>query len=162
MQAAAQSLSCMFSVIMAGGWGSRLAPFTSSEMGKQFKAITNPETTMIQETFRRLTGTDASKTFIDPSRILVSTNAGYVGLVQEQIPEIPEGNVIGEPMMRNTAPAIAMLMKHLVDRDLNAIAAVLPADHLIDSAEVFRSGWQRLHDSVHDRLVGRRRMGIYR
>ena len=63
----------------------------------------------------------------------------YVDLVKEQLPELPDRNIIVEPEGRNTAPCIA-LSAMVIDRYYkNSNMVVLPSDHLINDEEEFRN-----------------------
>lgn len=120
-----------FVVILAGGVGKRFAPYSTPERPKQFLAVTHPERTMIQETFVR------SRLIAPPERCFVSTNEGLVALAQGQLPEIPRENVIGEPLMKNTAPAVTYLAALIKNRDPKAVMVVLPSDHFIEKPGIW-------------------------
>ena len=72
----------IYALIMAGGVGSRLWPRSRKKTPKQFLDLTG-QGTMLQETFRRVTP------MVPAERVLVVTNAGYVDLVRQQLPELP-------------------------------------------------------------------------
>ena len=119
-------------LIMAGGKGTRFWPLSTEEKPKQFLNLIGEET-MIQMTVNRI------KPIIPMERIFVCTGEMYVGLVKEQLPELPVQNIIVEPEGRNTAPCIALsafVMKRQY-KDVNMV--VLPADHLIVNEEEFRN-----------------------
>lgn len=118
-------------LIMAGGKGTRFWPLSTEEKPKQFLNLIG-EDTMIQMTINRI------KPIIPIERIFVCTGEKYVDLVKEQLPELPEKNIIVEPEGRNTAPCIALsafIIKKYYD---NANMVVLPADHLIKDENEFR------------------------
>lgn len=119
-------------LIMAGGKGTRFWPLSTEEKPKQFLNLIGEET-MIQMTVNRI------KPIIPMERIFVCTGEMYVDLVKEQLPDLPEKNIIVEPEGRNTAPCIALsafVMKRQY-KDVNMV--VLPADHLIVDEEEFRN-----------------------
>jgi mannose-1-phosphate guanylyltransferase len=88
---------------------------------------------MIADTLERLHGlAPASDTFILTARDLLDA-------VREAVPEIPPANVVGEPMGKNTAPAVALASLWLRDAGEDAVAAILPSDHRIGPPERFRS-----------------------
>lgn len=119
-------------LIMAGGKGTRFWPLSTEEKPKQFLNLIGKET-MIQMTVNRI------KPIIPIERIFVCTGEMYVDLVKEQLPELPERNIIVEPEGRNTAPCIA-LSAMVIDRYYkNSNMVVLPSDHLIKDEEEFRS-----------------------
>lgn len=118
-------------LIMAGGKGTRFWPLSTEERPKQFLKLIGNET-MIQMTVNRV------KPIIPAERIFISTVSKYVSLVKEQLPEIPEQNIIIEPEGRNTAPCITLSSLIIERRYKNSTMAVLPADHLIREEEKFR------------------------
>ncbi len=120
-----------YPVIMAGGSGTRLWPWSRRARPKQFLRFNSPYT-LLQETYRRVLP------LTSPERVLVVTNRRFVNEVQEQLPELPPENVLGEPEGRNTAPAIGWAAVVLHRRDPNAVMAALPADHIIARVERFR------------------------
>ena len=119
-------------LIMAGGKGTRFWPLSTEEKPKQFLNLIGEET-MIQMTVNRL------KPIIPIERIFVCTGEQYVDLVKEQLPELPDRNIIVEPEGRNTAPCIALsafvIKKYYNDSNM----VVLPSDHLIKDEEEFRN-----------------------
>lgn len=118
-------------LIMAGGKGTRFWPLSTEEKPKQFLKLIGDKT-MIQMTVDRI------QPIIPIERIFVCTGAKYVELVKEQLPFLPERNIIIEPEGRNTAPCIA-LSGMIIKRYYNdASMIVLPADHLIKDEEKFR------------------------
>ncbi len=70
----------IYSVIMAGGIGSRFWPVSTSDFPKQFHDILGTGETLIQQTYRRLLNLST------PEQILVVTHKNYVDLVKEQLP----------------------------------------------------------------------------
>ncbi len=118
-------------LIMAGGKGTRFWPLSTEKKPKQFLNLIGNET-MIQMTVNRI------KPIIPLERIFICTGQMYVDLVKEQIPELPERNIIVEPEGRNTAPCIA-LSSLIIQRYFNdSSMLVLPSDHLINDEEKFR------------------------
>ena len=118
-------------VIMAGGKGERFWPQSRANRPKQFLSLTNDGETMIQKTVARLSGV------VDIQDVFVVTNENYIGLVKEQLPDIPDENVIAEPKARNTAPCIALAAQIIRKKYGDAVMLVLPSDHLIKFTEMF-------------------------
>ena len=118
-------------VIMAGGAGTRFWPLSTEARPKQFLNLFG-ERTLIQISHDRVAG------LVPPERVLVLTNERFVPLVREQLPDLPGRNVIGEPMRRDTAAAVALAALLCRERFGNPAMAVLTADHLIEPAETFR------------------------
>ena len=119
-------------LIMAGGKGTRFWPLSTEEKPKQFLNLIGEET-MIQMTVNRI------RAIIPIERIFICTGEMYIDLVKDQLPELPERNIIVEPEGRNTAPCIA-LSAMVIDRYYkNSNMVVLPSDHLINDEEEFRN-----------------------
>jgi len=121
----------VYAVIMAGGSGTRFWPKSTKEHPKQFHKLFG-NGTMIQNTAQRI------KELIPQERILVVTNEDYVDIVKEQLPKVPETNIVGEPVAKNTAPCVAIAAELLLKKDPDAVMVVLPADHHITEPEKFR------------------------
>jgi len=120
-----------YAVILAGGVGERLWPKSRLARPKHLQPIIG-ERTMIQQTVDRLEG------LVPPERICVVTAKEQRALVLEQLPQLESGNVFGEPVGRNTAPAIALAAAALSTRDANATMIVLSADHVVRDLDVYR------------------------
>jgi hypothetical protein len=86
---------------------------------------------MIQKTVNRLLP------IVEKDDIFIVTNAAYIGLVKQQLPEIPEQNILAEPCARNTAPCIGLGAIHISRKYEDAIMMVLPSDHLIKYNQMF-------------------------
>lgn len=122
----------LHAVIMAGGAGTRFWPRSTEAHPKQFLKIFGNRT-MLQDTVDRI------EQLIPADRVWVITNRRYVDLVQEQLPEVPADNIVGEPIGRNTAPCVALAAALIRERDPDATMVVLPADHLIGEPDTFIS-----------------------
>ena len=119
-------------VIMAGGVGSRFWPLSTPEYPKQFIDILGCGRTLIQLTVDRFKG-------IAPmSNFWVVTNAAYVDIVKQQIPDMPESHILAEPAARNTAPCIAWACWSIKKEDPQANVVVTPADAVVMNPEEFR------------------------
>lgn len=135
--------------IMAGGIGSRFWPMSRESWPKQFLDILGVGRTLIQSTFDRF-----SK-ICPVDHIYILTNQRYRDLVKEQLPDIPEENILGEPMRKNTAPTIAYFSEKIHKIDPNANTVVAPSDHLVldegKFIEVINRGLE--FTASHDALV---------
>ena len=116
---------------MAGGIGSRFWPMSTAEFPKQFHDILGTGKTMIQQTFERI------RQVIPTENIFVITNAEYLELTHQQLPELPKNNVVGEPSMRNTAACNIYMANKIAQINPEANIIVLPADHLILKEQTF-------------------------
>ncbi len=119
-------------LIMAGGRGTRFWPKSRKSLPKQFLSLTGDGRTMIQLTVDRLLPIVAMED------IYISTNEDYRGLVKEQLPDLPEENILCEPVGRNTAPCIGLGAVHIAKKYDDAIMIVLPSDHQIKHPDIFR------------------------
>lgn len=117
--------------IMAGGKGERFWPASRNNCPKQFLSLTSDGKTMLQKTAERLLP------LIDYKDIFIVTNKSYLNLVKAQLPQIPEENIILEPVGRNTAPCIALAAKVAEKHYNDAVMVVLPSDHIIKDEERF-------------------------
>lgn len=118
-------------LIMAGGRGERFWPKSRKTMPKQFLSLTDDGKTMIQLTVERISS------LVDMEDIFISTNKDYKKLVLEQLPGIPEENILCEPVGRNTAPCIGLGAVHVAKKYNDALMMVLPSDHLIKYTKMF-------------------------
>jgi mannose-1-phosphate guanylyltransferase len=116
---------------MAGGIGSRFWPMSTQKYPKQFQDILGTGRTMIQQTFDRI-----SK-IVPAENIFVITNVEYISLAEQQLPELKIENIVGEPMMKNTAACNIYMAKKISDLNDSANIVVLPADHLILKENIF-------------------------
>jgi len=119
-------------VIMAGGVGSRFWPLSTPELPKQFIDILGCGRTLIQLTADRFKGTCPMQNF------WVVTNAKYVDIVKQQLPDIPADHILAEPAARNTAPCIAWACWSIKQVDPTANVVVTPADAVVMNPEEFR------------------------
>lgn len=118
------------SLIMAGGKGTRFWPESTSKKPKQFLSLIS-EKTMIQMTVER------AKKIMSIDKIFVVTAERYKWLISEQIPDLPERNIIIEPMGMNTAPCILLSTLYIRQIFKDATIAVLSSDHAIDNYDAF-------------------------
>jgi len=112
-------------VIMAGGIGSRFWPMSTPEYPKQFIDVLGCGRTLIQMTVDRFLP-------ICPyENMWVVTSRSYTDIVREQLPGIPEDNILAEPAARNTAPCIAYACWKIKARHPRANIVVTPSDALV-------------------------------
>ncbi len=110
-------------VLMGGGKGTRFWPMSVEKSPKQFLKITSSRT-MLQESAERMIP------LLGEENIWVVTVRGMEKEVKRQLPFV-EGRVIVEPVGRNTAAAIILSMRRLVEEYGDFLVSFLPADHHI-------------------------------
>lgn len=126
-------MSNVFTVIMAGGSGTRFWPLSRSSLPKQFLPLTSKQP-LIAETMKRMAGLST------PARTSVVCGAKHAALVKKSLPKLPKQNVIVEPEARNTAPAIALACAHVAHENPEGVLVVLPSDqHVADVAAFQKS-----------------------
>jgi mannose-1-phosphate guanylyltransferase/mannose-6-phosphate isomerase len=136
-------------IILCGGSGSRLWPLSRLALPKQFLPLVS-ERTMLQDTVSRLAGVAG----LQPPVVVCSLEHRF--LVAEQLREIgvaPRAIVL-EPVGRNTAPAVAAALLALGEEAADAVAIVLPSDHLIGDIARFHAALAAAIDAARaGRLV---------
>lgn len=120
-----------YALIMAGGIGSRFWPISRTAHPKQFIDILGTGKTLIQQTYERFLK------IVPKENIFILTNETYAALVREQLPLLNENQILGEPIMRNTAPCIAYGCHKIRKLNPDASIVVAPSDHLIVNQEEF-------------------------
>lgn len=137
-----------YCVIMCGGVGSRFWPFSRTAMPKQFLDFFGTGSSLLQLTVERVLP------LVPADNIILVTNEAYKPLVAEQLPDIPERNILLEPARRNTAPCVCWAAHHIYARDPQASIMTLPSDHLILKETAFRQamtkglGYVESHDAL--------------
>lgn len=131
----------MFGVILAGGSGSRLWPLSRELYPKQLLTL-NADKSLLQATFERLNN------FIPAQNIISVTNSKHHSNIKMQLSKLSEDTVIlAEPISKNTAPAIALSVKYIVENyNEDEIILVVPSDLQINDVEKFT---QTIKSSEH-------------
>ena len=112
-------------VILAGGKGERFWPLSRRERPKQFLCLDGSGRSLLQATADRLLDLAGGW-----DRLWVITSAPIAQGVREQLPDLPEMNLLVEPEGRDTAPAVAWATLEVAKQHgEEAIAGFFPADH---------------------------------
>lgn len=131
-------------VILAGGRGERFWPLSRRARPKQLLPLLS-DRSMLADTLARLAGAAS------PRDTFVITARDLAGAVRDAVPEIPHHHVLGEPVGKNTAPAVALAAWWLRDAGEDAVIAVLPSDHRVEPAERFRDELLRAGQAALER-----------
>lgn len=121
-----------YAVIMAGGKGERFWPLSTSKHPKQLLALVGDKP-LIAQAVDRLEG------LVPPENVFVVTNADLVDATREAAPLLPPENIVGEPIGRDTAAAVACGGALVKAVDENGVFAVLTADQVMGDLDVFSS-----------------------
>jgi mannose-1-phosphate guanylyltransferase len=121
----------VYAIIMAGGRGERFWPLSTDQLTKPFVPLLGPKS-LIQETVDRL------HPLIPKDRILISIGKAHEAVARAQLPTIPPGNFIIEPIGRDTSACLGFCALHLEKRNPDSILLAVPADHFVENPEAYR------------------------
>ena len=138
-----------WTVIMAGGLGSRFWPVSSTDSPKQFLDVMGVGRTMLQLTFERFAQ------LCPRQQIVVVTGEQYADRVREQLPGLLPYQVLAEPLRRNTAPCVAYAASVVSQIDPEATLVVAPSDLAIFHEDKFIDDLRQAVDTVqrHDWII---------
>jgi len=120
----------IFAVVMAGGKGTRFWPLSRPSRPKQMLPLLSSKS-LVRETIDRLTPTFGRR------NVLIVTVDEHARAMRRELRMLPKRNFLIEPLGKNTAPCIGLAAVELLERDPEAIAAILPADHWISDPRRF-------------------------
>lgn len=137
-------------LILGGGKGTRLWPLSRENFPKQFIRLFSSYS-LFQETVNR------AVQLVEEEDIFVITGKKYEWLVKNELEELGKSkvNVVVEPVGRNTAPAIALGVKKLMQLETppSESVLVLPSDHLIKDNKAFIESVKRGESLVQDDYI---------
>ncbi|WP_157155276.1 mannose-1-phosphate guanylyltransferase [Diaminobutyricimonas sp. LJ205] len=125
-------LDRFYSVIPAGGIGSRLWPLSRADAPKFLHDLTGSGQSLVRDTWDRL-GPLAGE-----ERIMVVTGRAHRAAVERQIPALADENVVLESEPRDSSAAIGLAAAILERREPGVIIGSFAADHVIRDARGFR------------------------
>src|SRR3954467_11616814 len=131
MKKANTSASDRFVIIMAGGRGERFWPVSREKTPKQLITLLGGKSFLQQAVERVLP-------VVPLKNIYIITNAVQAPEVRRQLPKLPKGNVVAEPVGRDTCAAVTLGAALVGARSTTAVMAVLPADHIIPEEKKFQ------------------------
>jgi len=121
----------MYTLIMAGGSGTRFWPRSKVAKPKQYLNLFGNES-LLQSTIKRF------ETFTDDSNIYIVSSKTQAPVLEEQTPMLPKENLIYEPVGKNTLPCIGLAAMFAERENPDGIMVVSPSDHLITNEALFR------------------------
>lgn len=133
-----------YAILMAGGVGSRFWPVSTTKHPKQFRDLLGSGETLIQTTFKRL------NQLVPAENIIILTNERYEDLVYEQLPMLSAKQVVLEPVMRNTAPAVLLAALKIQKENPDAVMLMAPSDHWIENEQSFLDDVQTAFNSCRE------------
>ncbi len=137
-----------FTIVMAGGSGTRFWPLSRADRPKQLLPLAGGDEPLLAATVRRAMRVCA------PEDVLVVTSERLAAATRAALPMLPAENVLAEPVGRNTAPCIAWASARIARTAPDAICAVLPADHAIADEAAYEAALRRaLAAAVEDPIV---------
>ena len=122
-------------MILAGGTGTRLWPFSRTMTPKQFLNLGSTHESLLQETVRRL-----SPLFTEDNTYIVGSAAHEFEIMRQLdqlMPDFPQQNILLEPQSLNTAPAVLWGLTRIPKNRWHEPVVILPADHLIRDSDAF-------------------------
>jgi mannose-1-phosphate guanylyltransferase len=122
----------LHAIIMEGGSATRFWPRSRRDRPKQLLRLAG-ELTMLHQTVARV------EHLVPPERVFVITGADQAEATRAQLPELPSNNIVAEPAPRDTAPCIALAAGMVASKDPSGTMIVMPADHVIEPVEAFRT-----------------------
>lgn len=123
----------MYTIILAGGFGTRLFPLSRCNLPKQFIPLMG-NTSLFQKAIKR------ALLFSKPEEIYIVTNKDHAFLVENQLKEINTScNVLLEPCGKNTLPAIMYAAIKIHTNDSEAKVLVLSSDQLVEEGNSYQN-----------------------
>lgn len=135
-------------VVPAGGSGTRLWPLSRAGHPKFLHPLTGTDRSLLQATFDRLAPIASAE------RLYVVTGSAHAAAVARQLPEVPESNILVEPLARDSCAAIALAAAVIERRSPGGVMASFAADHLIaDTAEFAHTVGRAVDGAREGRLM---------
>ena len=120
-------------IILAGGKGERFWPVSRKKRPKQFLCLDGSGRSLLQATADRLLELAGGW-----DKLWVITSAIIADGVREQLPELPDTNILVEPEGKDTAPAVAWATLEVSKKHgQDAVVGFFPADHWIGDVQAY-------------------------
>lgn len=120
-----------YGLILAGGSGTRLWPMSRSERPKQLIPIINGKS-LLEAAYDRLDG------LVSGDHRYVCAGESHRRIICDTLRGFSSSRYLGEPVGRDTLPALAYSTAIIHRHDPDAVLAVFSADHIIAPEERFR------------------------
>jgi mannose-1-phosphate guanylyltransferase len=133
MNSSSPALDRLYSVIPAGGIGSRLWPLSRADAPKFLHDLSGSGQSLLRDTWDRLAPLSGEQ------RIMVVTGRAHRGAVEEQLPTLEDSNVVLESEPRDSTAAICLAAAILEKREPGVIIGSFAADHVITNPQRFRA-----------------------
>ena len=120
-------------LVIAGGFGKRLAPLSTIDLPKQFISFFKNGDSFFQKTVKRI------RKFLITEKIVICINQRHINLVKEQLKKICEDNyiLICEQESRNTFASVLLGLKAVKFLKNIDTMLVIPADSFIENEDLF-------------------------
>lgn len=119
-------------LIFAGGHGTRLWPLSRKNSPKQFEKMFDGKSTL-----QLLV--DRVKDDFGAENIFISTGEVFKDIILDQLPDIPEENIISEPAKRDLAAAVGLSFATLKQRGVTGAVSILWSDSLVENVSEFQN-----------------------
>ena len=121
----------IYSIIPAGGIGSRLWPLSRADAPKFLHDLTGSGTSLLRATWDRLVPLSGQ------DRIMVVTGRAHRAAVEAQLPELIDKNVVLESEPKDSSAAIGLAAAILKNREPDVVIGSFAADHVISDVRGF-------------------------
>jgi mannose-1-phosphate guanylyltransferase len=134
----------LYTVIPAGGSGTRLWPLSRADHPKFLIPLTGQGGSLLQATRSRL------EPLAPAERTYVVTGGAHAAEVARQLPEVPAGNLLVEPSPRDSCAAIGLAAAVIAERDREAVMGSFAADHVIKDGDAFVTAVRQAVDGARE------------
>ena len=134
-------------LILCGGVGTRLWPLSRKHVPKQFTPILGEA--LFNLSLRRLSG-------LDIEDVVIASAVDHRFFVSEGLTEVSPPyrvSILLEPVVRDTAPAVALAALHIIETMGNRPMLVMPSDHMISDVPAFQQAVSQILSYLTDDVV---------